>query len=279
MEKLITNFFIAIVLLIGAGANAQCIIFTQMSANPANPVCKGETVTFNITSNIGGFSSYIWIVNGDTVSTNPSISSNINGAHVEVYAVSDTCGNGTFYVDAYIVNVEMQADYTVIVEECNQPVADVQIGEITGTGQEPYTYNFYTTNGNLGQTDFYTDVPVSTYPLVIEDANGCIDTTWIDMNVYECPPPAPTQVITPNEDGYNDTWLINFIELYPDNEVFIYDRWGQRVYHKKGYDNLDGWDAKYVGQNMPVSTYYYILKINFKKQDEKVYNGPISVFR
>ena len=70
------------------------------------------------------------------------------------------------------------------------------------------------------------------------------------------------------------------IEFYPENEVFIFDRWGQRVYHKNGYDNADGWDAKYIGVDLPVSTYYYLLEIKPENGgDDIILRGPISVFR
>ena len=62
-------------------------------------------------------------------------------------------------------------------------------------------------------------------------------------------------------------------------KVFIFDRWGQRVYHKKEYDNADGWQAKYVGGDLPVSTYYYILEITLEKSEDLVFKGAISVFR
>lgn len=274
--------YIALVFLIIGGYNlalAQCPATIQINRTPANPVCKNTDVTFTITPTAGGVTNYIWVVNGDTVSNSPTfILNTTNFAQVEIYATSDTCNLDIMYASANVTVVELVAEYNVVIEECNQSVADIQISNISG-GQEPYSYNLYTGSGGLGEKSTYTDVPVSSYPLVIEDANGCIDTFWVDMNILECPPPIPTQVITPNGDGYNDKWLIQFISLYPNNEVFIYDRWGQRVFHKKGYTNAEGWEAKYLGSDMPVSTYYYILKIKYEKKDEEVFNGPISVFR
>ncbi|MDF1672510.1 MAG: gliding motility-associated C-terminal domain-containing protein [Vicingaceae bacterium] len=273
--------YISLVFLIIGGYNlvlAQCPATIQINRTPEDPVCKNTPVTYTISPSAGGITNYIWVVNGDTVSNLPSITTSINFAHVEIYAVSDTCNLDTMYADDNIDNVILSAEYNVIIEECNQTVADVEILSISG-GKEPYSYNLYTGAGGLGQQTIYIDVPVSSYPLVIEDDNGCIDTVWVDMAALECPPPLPTQVITPNGDGYNDMWRIQFIELYPNNEVFIYDRWGQRVYHKKEYTNAEGWEAKYIGSDMPVSTYYYILKIKYEKKDEEVFNGPISVFR
>ncbi len=259
-------------------AMAQCPATIQINRTPEDPVCKNTPVTYTITPSAGGITNYIWVVNGDTVSNLPSITTSINFAHVEIYAVSDTCNLDTMYTDDNIDHVILSAEYNVIIEECNQTVADIEILSISG-GKEPYSYNLYAGAGGLGEQTTYKDVPVSSYPLVIEDDNGCVDTVWVDMTILECPPPLPTQVITPNGDGYNDMWRIQFIELYPNNEVFIYDRWGQRVYHKKEYTNAEGWEAKYIGSDMPVSTYYYILKIKYDKKEEEVFNGPISVFR
>jgi gliding motility-associated-like protein len=256
---------------------SQCPEPVTIFASPDNPVCKNTPVTF--TANVtGGISSYIWVLNGDTVGTGTSITTSSNFAQVTVYVVSNNCPTDTVSATKPIINTTIVAEYTIENIECNQPVADVQILGITGlpVSNDPFTHNLI---GVVGQQDLYPDVPIGSYPLEITDANGCVDTTWVNVVPLECPPPSPTEVITPNEDGINDMWRINNIEFYPDNEVFIFDRWGQRVYHKNEYDNLDGWQAKYVGANMPVSTYYYVLRIKFEKKDDLVFKGPISVFR
>ncbi|GFR75469.1 gliding motility-associated C-terminal domain-containing protein [Elysia marginata] len=43
------------------------------------------------------------------------------------------------------------------------------------------------------------------------------------------------QVITPNGDGYNDVFAIFEIQLYPDNEVKIYNSWGMEVFSTEAY--------------------------------------------
>jgi len=273
-------FFFFLILFISGNVFSQCPEPVTIVANPTNPVCKNTPVTFTATS-ASGISSYIWVVNGDTVGTGTSTTTSTNFAQVNVYVVTTNCPTDTVTATKFIVNTTLVADYNVIITECNQPVADIQILGITGNpiASEPYTYNLSGAGGDLGQQDLYPDIPIGSYPLVITDANGCVDTTWIVMTNLECPPPSPTEVITPNDDGINDMWIINNIQFYPDNEVYIFDRWGQRVYHKSEYDNLDGWQAKYVGTDMPVSTYYYVLKIKFEKSDDLVFKGPISVFR
>ncbi|KAF2336918.1 PKD domain-containing protein [Flavobacterium daemonense] len=66
---------------------------------------------------------------------------------------------------------------------------------------------------------------------------------------------------SPNDDGQNDTFYIDCITQYPNNELSIFNRWGNIVYFKKGYDNT--WDGKEKGsaKTLPEGTYFYILDL------------------
>ncbi len=66
---------------------------------------------------------------------------------------------------------------------------------------------------------------------------------------------------SPNDDGQNDTFYIDCITQYPDNQLEIFNRWGNLVYYKKGYDNT--WDGKADGsaKTLPEGTYFYVLDL------------------
>lgn len=66
---------------------------------------------------------------------------------------------------------------------------------------------------------------------------------------------------SPNDDGQNDTFYIDCIDRYPDNQLEIFNRWGNLVYYKKGYNNT--WDGKAEGsaKTLPEGTYFYILDL------------------
>lgn len=63
------------------------------------------------------------------------------------------------------------------------------------------------------------------------------------------------QFVSPNNDGKNETFYVNGLELYPENEVIIMDRTGKIVFNKKNYRN--DWD----GDNLPEDNYFYVVKI------------------
>lgn len=70
-------------------------------------------------------------------------------------------------------------------------------------------------------------------------------------------------LITPNDDGKNDRWIINGIEEFPDNEILIFNRWGDKIRQFNNYDNNDVcWNGTNDNNEfVPDGTYYYIIKI------------------
>nr|MDQ3396111.1 gliding motility-associated C-terminal domain-containing protein [Bacteroidota bacterium] len=77
-------------------------------------------------------------------------------------------------------------------------------------------------------------------------------------------------VITPNGDGINDSFIIDKISLFPENEIAIINRLGKKVYQEKNYRNQ--WDA----QDLPTGVYYYYL---ITQRNKKEYKGYIHVLR
>lgn len=72
---------------------------------------------------------------------------------------------------------------------------------------------------------------------------------------------------SPNGDGQNEFFIIDCIENYPNNNLNIFNRYGNEVYSEVSYNN--NWNgisnAKGVvnkGEPLPVGTYFYVLKID-----------------
>jgi gliding motility-associated-like protein len=85
---------------------------------------------------------------------------------------------------------------------------------------------------------------------------------------------------SPNGDGYNDGYFIRGIDRYPDNEVVVFNRWGNEVYRKSNYKNSDWVGQNKSGEPLPEGTYFLILDVKSPKQirkntyfDLRRYNG------
>jgi gliding motility-associated-like protein/uncharacterized repeat protein (TIGR01451 family) len=78
---------------------------------------------------------------------------------------------------------------------------------------------------------------------------------------------------TPNGDGVNDYFEIPDLLSYPNNELTVFNRFSDRVYHMKNYAN--NWD----GANVPNGNYYYLLSITLDNGTVQKYNGPLIIRR
>ena len=71
-----------------------------------------------------------------------------------------------------------------------------------------------------------------------------------------------SQVITPNGDGNNDTWIIYNIENHPGTIIRVFNRWGKEVFYSRNYKN--DWNGHYkeYDASLPSSgSYYYQIDL------------------
>jgi len=89
---------------------------------------------------------------------------------------------------------------------------------------------------------------------------------------------------TPNEDGFHDTWKFRNIEQYEDIfdiQVVVFNRGGTPIWEGKGYDNYNVvWDGRRNGQDVPIGTYWYVVKFVPKKDGATITRtGSVTVIR
>ncbi len=79
------------------------------------------------------------------------------------------------------------------------------------------------------EQDFY-DVQWGDYMATVTDANFCVTTDTVQVGyTYETCLVIPN-AFSPNGDGFNDLWIIENIDFYPQVDLKIFDRWGNLVY-------------------------------------------------
>lgn len=101
---------------------------------------------------------------------------------------------------------------------------------------------------------------VDTFSYEITDTAGQRSSTQVRVTVV-CDKVLVYNGISPNGDNKNDAWHIVGIEQFPDNEVRIFNRWGNLVFEQKGYSNLMAWEGTWNGKDLPDGTYFYIIDL------------------
>lgn len=121
-----------------------------------------------------------------------------------------------------------------------------------------------------------TPTVTTTYTLTVTDNNSCIETDSVTITIYTLEYDGMVaNLFTPNGDGINDTWYVQNILNFPENEVFIYNIYGNLVYQKKGYTN--DWDGTYNNAPLPDGTYYFVLK--FTDPKELIIKGSVDILK
>lgn len=112
------------------------------------------------------------------------------------------------------------------------------------------------------------------YYVQLTGTGGCAINDSVDIRVLLTP--KVPNAFSPNGDGVNDTWIIKYLEDYPNSKVDIYNRYGQLVYHSDGYVNGRGWDGTTNGKPLPIGTYYYVIQPG---SGRKPISGSITIIR
>ena len=91
--------------------------------------------------------------------------------------------------------------------------------------------------------------------VVVTDQCGQTEIGSVPVTIIACAVIVPN-VITPNGDGMNDVLVFENLEHFPNNKLVIFNRWGQKLYEKVGYQNDWG------GEEYNDGTYFFILELN-----------------
>jgi len=239
-------------------------------------ICEGDQVTITANStDCNSAGSFDWMVNGviisSTVTNTNTFSLSQNSQISVILNCTDACAlpSNSNNVNINVVEIEANAG-------ADQIIAPGESTILNGTGTSGGTFS-WTPNSSLSNSNIASPTAnpnsTTTYLLTVT-ANGCTATdevTIVVSNLIIAP-----NTFTPNGDGTNETWQISRIEDYPNCEVNIYDRWGQKIYKSVGYSNSNPWDGTNNGLKLPASTYYYVIDLNTGSKSD-VYNGSVTI--
>lgn len=168
--------------------------------------------------------------------------------------------------------IENKDNYTISIGNSTQVV-------IVDTGTSKLSSVFWTPatdiSSNRSFAPYLSPKTNTTYKVVGTSVDGCLsDTSSVAIKVIKGFLIYPNNVLTPNGDGYNDTWKIKNIEFYPNNNVKVYNANGILVYSEDGYKGT--WDGTKIGGivKLTTGTYYYVININ---EGEAIIKGFLTL--
>ncbi|HMX37681.1 MAG TPA: gliding motility-associated C-terminal domain-containing protein, partial [Ferruginibacter sp.] len=128
---------------------------------------------------------------------------------------------------------------------------------VTGNDlQYVWTPNQYLIDNKVANVKVNKPLTDMTYTLTVTARGGCAASDKMFVKLLKFPKIPNT--FTPNNDGINDVWSIDYLNTYPDNRVQVFNRAGQLVFESRGYNTP--WDGTIKGKPLPFDTYYYIIE-------------------
>ncbi|POY35930.1 hypothetical protein C3K47_12010, partial [Solitalea longa] len=146
--------------------------------------------------------------------------------------------------------------------------------ELSSTVESEHTYRWYPEDGlddPSSLTPIFNAQENKAYNLVITNEAGCSCEANVLVNVL--PDIEVPNAISPNGDGKNDYWEIKNIEKYPAAMIYVYNRYGDKIFSSQG--SAQTWDGTANGKKLPNATYYYVIQPNKKGIKPKV--GDITI--
>jgi gliding motility-associated-like protein len=253
-----------------------------ITGQPSGPVCAGELLTFSIANvtGAGPAPAYQWQVNGVDVAgaTTPVFTSTTlrDGQTVTLRLRTTNACDQPVTVVSNGVAVRIQPPVVVNAGPDKEILAGTSVTlEGTADGNYPVTWS-PATGLIIPPSDplhpIASPTVTTTYTLSA-GAGGCASSDQVTVTVR--PAIRIPNAFTPNGDGENDTWQIEFIEQFPDNTVTVFNRWGSQIFSATNYSRANEWRGDIKGQPAPVGTYYYVVVT--KGPLGKSYAGSITI--
>ncbi len=214
-------------------------------------------------------SEYIfqWSYNGEVISGEIGASITALAAGTYTVVATEIATGCSTEGTTEVVESAPPEEYSAVVLEG----AFADIHTIVATAEGLGEYEFQLDDGPFQDSGTFTGVTAGEHIVTIRDKNGCGSVT-IEVGVIDYP-----KFMTPNDDGYHDTWnIIGIAAADPTAKIYIFDRYGKLL--KQISPLGEGWDGTYNGNPLPSSDYWF--RVEFKENDkQKEFKGHFTLKR
>lgn len=246
-------------------------VYPQAAIIDTSVSCSGDELNLSA-SFIGGTApiQFNWPTLGVT---SQNINVSVLGDTLVPYTVTDACSvtaSGAYQIELPVyppITIELFPD---TLTSCKG--TEIVLQASAEGGSQPLSFSWNFPNGQVITIDTIASFILEqggNYVFTATDAcqDSKSDTTII--NAQNCEVKIAT-IVTQDGDDLNSNWKISNIELYPQNQVVIFNRWGNKIYEAAPYKNDFDFKSNTAG------TYFFVLDL---KDGTQPFKGTITVLR
>jgi gliding motility-associated-like protein len=236
------------------------------------PLCSGATLNLSVAEVFGA--TYSWSGPNGFISTDRTpILTNVSAAEAGLYTVRVSRNNCQTELDVNVI-IDTVPNVTIIADTTIESSDELMLYASGGVIYQWSPANFL--SSPFSPTTIFAGAPEGTYTLTvrIQDAKGCSTEEQVNITVEGSDDIVVTDLFTPNGDGVNETWVIEFLDNVGPYTLQVFTRGGLEVLNSQNYTN--DWDGTHYnsGKKLPDGTYYYIIRT-----DNNEYTGAVTIKR
>lgn len=247
---------------------------TSINSSLGNPFCpSGGPTTLATTSG----NSYQWFLDGEAISgaTNQTYETMYSG----IYSVSIDLGSCISTASIILESDMFTSDLNV--DAINTLDSGEVLNVMVTTSAENPEFQWYINDAIISgeESSMYDATQIGIYRVVITQTSGCFVSDELTFEIIEPIDPFPNvgnipNLISPNGDGINDTWIIpNQYVSGTNTEIIIMNSYGKVVFNTNNYQN--NWPENQLEFNNVNPVYYYVITT----QDNKTKKGSITIIK
>lgn len=255
----------------------------QFSASPVQ-ACPGTPINFIDASIYEGTADYFWDFGNNELSTdrNPTFIYTDTGKYSVglILITKDKCIDTLVKTFADYIEILPVPNSEMVISDTEKPIKeatfsiDVSATEFASKSSIFINNNLVSTASLLDYT--FTDTGHFQVLHVAENDFGCMDSTILEVFVFDQFEFIIPNIFTPNGDRINDEFAVRACGVY-EYEIEILNRFGKTMFQSNSM-NIN-WDGRSNEEKASDGVYFYVITIKDFKGEFINFTGPLTLIR